>query len=374
MRETATFSEALFNCIIWGLLCVLLFPVLKKPYILPKNKKYIVCFLLFVFCLYPFFAGDYFHYNVIYNETKQGFSRGLEDFYKWIILNICNSYTFFRIIVWGGALWLTLSAYKRIRPLDGLSITFFSLLYLPWFSYARVSLAMASIFMGLCLIVKPINRRHFLSYTLGLLIMCCSVFFHRTAIIGIIAAFGSFLLKNPNKKKLLIIMALFPLSILILKSLLSNFLTLDLDYDTYVTGQQRDLYLSSDETASGLSIGIGPYISVFLTRAPLFLIGFAYIYSIWKGVFCAFQKPVQIISSYAFIIILIALAFSFNLGVNTYVFYYRSLNFAMIPSAVFLAQLRYYGIMPTLYKWIYYSTLWGVVYTLVYSIYCSFFI
>lgn len=373
MRDTATFSEAIFNTLIWVLLFIALIPGRSKPYLLSKGRKLLVFFLLLLFCLFPFFGGDYFHYLEYFRDVKQGFTWGIEEVYVWLITN-SPSYTFFRLTVWGPALLLTLMAYKRIAPLDNLSLSFFSLLYLLWFSYARVSLAMAIIFWGLCLMAKPFERRKIISYILGLVIICCSVFFHRSALIGVIAAVGSLFMKNINKKFIIFVISFFPFLVVIMKLLLSEFLTFDLDYETFVTSQHRDIYLSeetNDSLKSGLSLGVGPYISVFLTRLPLFLVAISYGYSVVKGYYNHFIEPARIISSYSFIIILIAFAFSLDLGVSTYVFYYRTLNFAMIPSAVFLAQVKIQGKMSRTFKLIYFISLLGVVYTLIYTIYSS---
>lgn len=378
MRDIATFPEAFFNFVLWVVIFISIRPVINKPYLFSKKRKYWVFFLLFVFCLYPFFGGDYFHYLELYNDTKAGYSRGLEEVYIWIIRNIGFSYTFFRLLIWGAALWLTISAYKRIAPLDNLSIALFSVLYLPWFSYARVSLAMALIFWGLCLISKPKENRKFFSYIIGLAAIVSSVFFHRTAPIAITAILGSLLLRNPTKKSLILVLVLFPVAVYFLKYALSEFMSVDLDYDSFITERKRDSYLNDDDSANlkiGLSaisvMGIGPYISVFFTRAPLLLVGIAYFYSIVKGYFKDFRTPVKYVSSYAFLIILIAIAFSLDLGFNTYTFYYRTLNYAMIPSALFLSQIKSQGRMPAFFRWIYYLSLFGVIYTLVYTMYCS---
>lgn len=378
MRDIATFSEALFNFILWVVLFISIQPIVNKPYLFSKARRYWVCFLLLVFCLYPFFGGDYFHYIELYNDTKAGYSRGLEEVYIWIIRNISFLYTFFRLLVWGAALWLTISAYKRIAPLDNLAIAFFSVLYLPWFSYARVSLAMALIFWGVCLISKPNEQRKILSYLIGLAAIVCSVFFHRTAPIAMIALLGSLLLRNPTKKSLILVLISFPIAVYLLKYGISEFMSVDLDYDSFITERKRDSYLN-DEDSAGLKIGlsaisvmgIGPYISVFFTRAPLLLVGIAYFYAVVKGYFKEFQTPVKYVSSYTFVIILIAIAFSLDLGFSTYAFYYRTLNYAMIPSALFLSQIRIQGKMPVLFRWIYYSSIFGVFYTLVYTMYCS---
>ena len=369
-REKATIIELLIDLFLWMALLILLHPVLSPPHVLQRKRKYLAYIFLLLFCLFPFFGGDYYHYLEIFNNTKAGISQHLEDIYVWYIVNFCESYHIFRLGVWGLALILTISAYKHLRVISDLAFFYFAVFYILWFSYARVSLAMAAIFWGICFIAKPIQKIKYLSYGIGFLVMGSSVFFHRSASIGIIAAIMALLFKNPNKKTVFFLCIMFPISLYFLQSFLIDFMEMDLDYDDYISGRFRDDYLTSDKKG-GLSLGIGPYISVFFTRSPLFLIGYAYIYSAITGIFKMFPLYSKIISSYAFLIILMSFAFLFDYGYNTYTLYYRTLNFAMIPSSVFLAQIKVTNCMPHLYKLIYYTTLFGVFYTLVYNAYTT---
>lgn len=363
--------QAFFNLALWGIILFTLYPTTKYPYRLLKSRKYIGLFFILLFCLYPFFGGDYFHYMETYSDAKlKGSYYHLEDVYVWIIQNLCNSYFQFRLIVWGCALLLIVVAYRRLETNSDLPLFYFGVFYLPWFSYARVSLAMALIFYGLSILVKPPKRFVVVGYVISLLALGSSLFFHRSAFIGIIASMGALFLRNPKKKTIFIIIAIFPVLMIILESLLNDFMSFDLGYDDYITGRLRDSYLTN-ENSTGLGIGIGPYISVFFTRAPLFVIAVTYVYCVIKGYFKELEKSNRIISSYAFLIVLISFIFFVNPAFNTYVLYYRTLFFAMIPSAVFLTQLKKSGKVPQLYKLVCGSTIFGVFYTLLYALYSS---
>lgn len=372
IRESATFWEVVFDLSLWLAIYASLKPVLKAPYtILNRNQRWAYVFIL-LFCLFPFFGGDYFHYILNYDAAKSGGYAHIEDIYVWFIENWCTSYHMFRLGVWGTALLVLFTSYKYISNNIGLVLFFFGVLYLPWFSYARVSLAMALIFCGLCLCVKPINKLKKISFLFGLSIMLTSIAFHRSAFIGIVCALGSLFFGKPNRKTIIILSILFPLAIFVLTYALGLFMSLDLGYDDFISGRQRDDYLL-DENTGGLAMGIGPFIMVFLTRAPMFIVAFAYIYYAFKGYFTDFTYSERIISSYSFLVILLALVFSFDLGFNTYSLYYRTLTFSHIPSAIFLSKIYLSGRSPRLYKWIYIPTIIGVLYTLVYSAYCTFF-
>lgn len=369
MRESATFFEILFNIFLWGSLYLTLKPVLNIPYRLTIRKVYVAYLILLLFCLFPFFGGDYFHYINIFDEVKLGYYAHVEEFYLWLI-KYCNSYHLFRFCVWGLALFLTIKSFKRLDINYHLALFFFGVIYLPWFSYARASLAMASIFYGLSFIARPIDKRKFISLLVGFSFLFLSIIFHKTAVLGIVCALCSMFLKKANRKIIIILFIFFPIIVYILSFLINQFMNVDLGYDDFITGRQRDNYLTN-ATKTGLSMGVGPFIMVFFSRAPLFIVAFSYIYLVYKGYYKTFSDSVKIVSSYAFVLILLAIMFSLDLGYNTYVLYYRTLNFAHIPSAVFLAYIYSQKCIPRLFKFCYYSSLFGVIYTLIYSAYCT---
>ena len=370
LPDSATFIQVVFNLVLWVILFALMKPACAFPYSLNVQRRSIAIIGILLFCLFPYFGGDYFNYNEIFVYLKVGRDVSIEEVYKLIIKNCGYSYTFFRLIIWGVAVFFTLTAYKRLEVSFDLALFFFVAFYLPWFSYARVSLAMALIIFGLSLISRPIKRKKVLSVILGLLFIGCAEYFHRSAVIGITAALGSLFLINANKRIVLIVGVFFVFMIIALRYLIIYFLSLDLSYDTFISGEQRNYYLLDSNAGSGVE-GIGASIMNILTRLPLILVAFLYIIVVYKGFYRSLPISVRVISSYSFILIMIALGFSYNLGFNTYVLYYRTLNFAMIPSAVFLASLKENHIKSELFKIIYYLSLIGIVYTLVYTIYCT---
>lgn len=371
MQESANFFQTFFNLVLWIMTFVLIKPALRYPYTISKHRRFLVYFLMILFCIYPFWGGDYFHYKEYFIEYKSGGYCPLEDSYKWILDNLGYSYSFFRLIVWGMALFILFKAYKMIEIRYELALFYFIALYLTTFSYARVSLSMAFILLGLVIIIRQ-KSSLFFNVIISIILFSFAELFHRSAIIGIIAALISLFLINANKKRIILICFIFPIIVLSFAFLLNQFLTFDLNGDTFVTDRHRDAYFSSD--VDDLSFpGWGPYISILLSRVPLICIAILYIWVIFKGYFYIFPRSVRLVSSYGFVIIILAIVFMFDFGINTYVLYYRTLNFAILPSAVFLAALKQYGINLKLINIIYYVSLWGVFYILIYRTYCTFF-
>lgn len=370
MKETATFLEIVFDLFLWSCIFISIKSIRRQPHYVKSGYFKLACLLCMAFCLFPFFGGDYFHYNDSYEQAKIGGYAHMEYIYVCFIQNWCYSYHMFRLGVWGLALFITVQAFKRFEVNSQLAFFFFAVIYLPWFSYARASLAMAFIVLGLSFIAKPIARWHSFSFILGICLMIISLAFHRTAPIGIVCALGSLFFKNPSRKTIVLLCILFPCAVFVLSYALNMFMNIELGYDDYITGRQRDDYLTGD-AEGGLSMGIGPYIMVFFARAPLFVVAVTYIYCAFKGIFKTFPKSIKVISSYAFLLILLAIAFSFDLGFNTYTLYYRTLIFAHIPSAIFLAQLCSSNCTPRLFKCIYYPSVFGILYTFIYTAYCA---
>lgn len=371
MQESASLFQMIFLLSVWILIFIIMKPSFYYPYKVVKQNRNVAIFLTLIFCLYPFWGGDYFHYKSMFFEYKAGEYIPLEYPYKWIMDHLPSSYVLFRFVVWGGALLILFRVYKTIALNYDLCLFFFMTMYLPWFSYARVSLAMSLLILGLTMMVSPNYGKYRRRKFIGLLILLASGFFHRSAFIGMIAAVGALFLLNLNKKRLFLILMSFPFLVLLMQFVINKFMLIDLDYDTFITVNHRNLYLNNTDDIQAIS-GWGERISNFLTRTPLILIGYLYILTVYKGYYKSMPKTIRAISSYAFIIILIAIVFSFDLGYSTYVLYYRTLTFAMIPSAVFLSYIREQKIkLSKLNNIVYYMGILSAFYALLYTTYCT---
>ena len=111
-------------------------------------------FFSILFCLIPFWGGDYFHYMEIFPMLKQGWNQlNVEEIYEFFA-RYSPDYHFFRFIIWGTAFWLVCKCIRILHLNFDLSIFFFTSLFLYKFSYARVSLCMAIMYLGLAVMSK----------------------------------------------------------------------------------------------------------------------------------------------------------------------------------------------------------------------------
>lgn len=366
--EEITIYQGLFDLFLWGIIFVVLRPAFKPPFKLKKSSRIIGIGLILLFCLFPFWAGDYFHSRDTFLNIKYGGLSHFESVYVWIINNVATSYFMFRLIVWGAALTILLLAYKRIGFSFDLALFFFGALYLPLFSYARASLAMAILLLGLSFFYVPLAKSKVLSTVLGLVVISCSFFFHRSAVIGIFAVLMAFFLKENSKKKTLLLLTLIPIGVMLLSTLLDNVLMLDLDTVDEVMNNKIDSYMGRDAAEKG----IARKLSDFLTRAPMFISAILYIVLVIKGDYQRFTIPERAVASYMFCIMLIAFGFSLNHGYNTYVFYYRTINYALPANALFLTSIKGRKLGGPLFKVIYIMALAAACYSLLYSTYMGY--
>lgn len=374
MQESASFIQVILDMALWISAVLLLKPCFKYPYLTNNTSRNISVLLVIVFCTYAFWGGDYFHYFEIYNEARHDFYGyfHLENVYRWIIDNVAFTYTIFRIIVWGGALLLLIATYRRSSPNSDLCLFYFVACYLCMFSYSRTSVSIALILLGLSFLANPKSKSKLWSTILCVAIIGSSVFFHRTAVIGIVAAVAALFLRNAGKKTLIVMIIVMPLIVVAMQYVLDYFMLMDLDEDAYVSARHRDRYmLSTSGRGRAVVGGIGERISAYLTRIPLYLSGVLFIHMLASGKFRLFSKTEKIISAFAFTTVLIALCFLIDLGYNTFTLHYRTLNFAMPANAVFLAAVHRLGFNNKILKFIFWLSVLGQFYNLAYSAYCA---
>ena len=331
-----------------------------------NNQKYwFAVFLFFLFCLFPAWGGDYFHYREAFRVLKNGYFSHMEEVYIYIVKNIANTYFEFRLIVWGGAAYLLLKTFKNLSLDSKIALCVFCLLFMPRFSYARVSLAMVLGFFGASIILKRFN---FWRLITGLVLIGVSFFFHKTAAFGIGVILLSFLLNRfLNKKVIILLIALIPVMIIIMENALTSFVDLDLADLEGLNIANGQRYLGDEIEQTGL----GTRISEYLMRLSYYSILVEYVLFHIKGLYKGLPSSMKVFSTSSFLIILFASLFIFDLGFSTGLIYNRFMYFAMIPSGCFIAFCVKEKYFP---KWTKFVLLTGIVscsYALVYSFYLS---
>lgn len=371
MRESAGFIQVFFNLALWFSIYIVLKPSYAYPYVVKESNKRLGLLLILLFCLYPFWGGDYFHYKEIFNDfVRNGILSGQEAIYEWIFRTFGLSYTLVRLVIWGLAIFILTWSYRRTYPNYALILFIFGLCYLPTFSYARVSLAMSLILLGLTFIVNHGKVSRFISIVCGAILLLSAALFHKSAPIGISMALVSLFLRDATKKKMAVVLLMIPIAVFALQYALNYFFFMELDADTYISDRTRSTYFEMDESGTD-SLGIGELLGFFLQQGTGYLVALLYIIIAWTGKLNKFTETEKVISAYAFCITLLSVGFSFDLGYSLRVLQYRTLFFAFPADAVFLAAVHRHGFKKKLFRFIFYLTILGTAYQLLYATYLS---
>lgn len=354
----------LLNIIMIGCNYLVLKKSFKTPYHTTTGKYRLGVFLCLLFCIFSFWGTDWFHYLKAYVLIKDGFGTNLENVYEWIIQNISPNYLLFRLVVWGSAMYLFVKTANNLSVSKELVLLLFSIIYIIWFAYARVSLAMAMAFYGYSLIIK--KNHNFRSALLGIVILLSSYFFHKSATFAIGVVALAMLLKRYPRYTIWILLIAFPLAIVYAKIGVARFIMSDIGGDGEIasymaTGQS---YMEYD----GEIRGIGAFLHSLFERIPYYLtacLGFGII----RQKKIIIPNDIKAFIVLQILLVLISSIFAFNLGVNTSTIYVRFLRFAAIPTTIVMAYLYQSGYRNKYVKRTIQIAVCGTLYALLYSFY-----
>lgn len=357
-----------FNVLLWGILNILTKDGFSTGY-LTKKRTNVIVVLILVFCLFSFWGQDWFGYLKYFDVIKSGEDiLSLEYPYKWIIKNLSPNYIIFRLIIWGSALFFFYETLKKLRLNIPVAFYFFTSIYLIWFSYARVTLAMAMIFYGLALLHSN-ERRKFWTIIKGWGFILLSFYFHKSSffcIIVVVMVELVLMLRLNRKGVLCLIFAFVPLFLYILSYVLKSSVLFIMDDETSVLNNYMNSgssYLLSEDK----NIGIGAFISVLLERLPYFLIAYLCVGSIVKKV--ELSKQLEPFIWILILLVLEASLFAFDLGMNTNVLYGRLMRYTQIPACIVLTYFYTNNIYAKYIRYIYKLAILGSLYSLLYVLY-----
>lgn len=206
-----------------------------------RNKNVVSWILLLIFCVFAPWDPDYFSF-------AEGFYTSLKDFrdplYYYISQISLGSYSIFRFIIWGLALFLLHKTIKRFNIHKNTALFIFSISYLALFAQMRGSLGLVSYCYGLSLLLMNNNNNRSTTSIIGILFIGLSYFGHRGMIVPILLTPLIFL-----KPKRIYILALMIVGITlaqIAESLLSSIST-------------GELVLNANSALSGAEEGLVSY-------------------------------------------------------------------------------------------------------------------
>lgn len=342
--------------------------VLKYPHYLNSLKRKWIIVTLFVFSLFSFYNTDWFHYQSLYEPMKKDLFTHVEPVFYFIAQNLSFDYISFRMIVWGGGLLIVILSIKKLPLNYGLTLFLFALISLPKYSYSRVSLSMALIFMGMIVYQKA----KFLYKILGGLILGCSFFFHKSAIFGIMVAVLVIISSNMNKRTMFILFSIFVMAIVfIMSNEMNTFLSMDVDNDaggleqSFASGQKHMV------KEDGFR-GIGGLIQLYSERLT-YCMGAFLSYQCISKQWDAIPNDMLAIMKMQLVIVVISMLFLIDVGVNLSVIHIRFLRFSIIPTSLILSYVYENRIYPKITSFSVSVGFFASTYTVCYSFYNTFF-
>ena len=357
-----------------NLLLIFILYSISKPAFYNKSLSNLqqnsVIFLILLFCLFSFWGKDWFGYLRYFSEIKQGYEVStIETIYNHLG-KFCPNYIIFRLIIWGSAFVLFYKTLKLLPINRNLALFFFCTIFLIWFSYARASLAMATMFYGYTKMATT-NKRLSLKWIIGILILCVSFYLHKSAIIAMIAIMTTELLKGANKKIVIIgSIIVFPLLVFFLKFQFGDIVEQLLVDDGSILNDYAttgNAYLESDR----LTVGPGVLIQMILERLPYYLLAIISIKALLASK-CQIPNSIQQFMMVIIILIFISSIFAFELGLNTSAVYGRMMRYLQIPACVVLSYCYANNIYPRFTKYTYSIFFISTCYSLLYVLYNSY--
>lgn len=360
------FSNILVLCYLY----ITLKPALNYPFELSNKRIFTTKAVLLLFCLFSFWGTDWYGYLSYFESVKQGWGEHVpvENIYIWLMEEL-PSYLMFRIVVWGGALLFLFKMINNLRLNKGQFLFFFCCISLIWFSYARVSLAMAIMFCGVSFLLK--NRENHgnntINFLFGIFLIVGSFYFHKSSVIGIVAIGFALLLRRLGSKRGIRLMILsFPIFLFAFQSIFSSLFEELIADDTSILNEYAVAGAGHLDAQKGVQ-GIGIIIQRFLEWTPSYLT----VYICYKALSDKIEMPQGIIlMMYSLCsIVFVSSLFAFDLGLNTSILYIRMMRFAQIPFCICITYLYENGLYLKQVRTAYSLGILSCVYATTYMLY-----
>ena len=359
----------IFNLLLYILLIgVYIYPIYFKRRIVPHAKadaklNFVFFFIaVTLFCTFGFPGDDFAGYANVFNSIlRTGKNSHFEPVYVWLINNVTPIYYVWRFIVWGGATLLLLMGFRRLGLQSVSSYAAITVFYLTTLYFMRGNLGVSIMFYGLTFLLVPYRKIKGVGYFLGVLIICCSYFFHKSMLISLALLVPAFFITF-NRKVMLCSWVLFPLAVYGISYALDYMMKNGLGASDMLISRYSQHYASTAHFEANWN---GILFNTFQYGASFFTIYAVYRYNL------ATKLPyaMKFFFNYWYIWVYIALACNFQEIGGWY--FPRFMYMSNLPWAVFMAYL-YQSSKNT--KYIRIITLWaavGSLYMLCYSIYKS---
>ena len=337
---------------------------LNIPYNYSSGKRLLFLFGVAVFAITCFINGDFYHYQEMvhsYDFSEWASNHG-EPVYGYIIQLVNRNYLLFRIVVWGGALFLVSKLVSQLG-LEDYKVVFYLLSsYILTFSYARATLAFSIYYLGVVFCVAP-NNRSLLKRVIGIALILISYSFHHSLIIAI--AITPIIFIPFNKRTILLVFILIPIIFGLFSNLINSVLVSGEFLDNEELASQISFYAERSTEAINWKGKIYEWSNFATFFVPLIIVTY---YSYFKNKI-VFPFYIEAFFKIAFSLILFAVMFLF-LDIEGKVFFYRVLFMTFIPLSIIVYYTAIYGIIKRkMYLFLLLLGLSAQLYRFIYSMY-----
>lgn len=233
--------------------------------------------MIILFCVFAFWDTDYYGYleslkliDFRFPDAEQ--QTHLEPLYVWIAHFVKGDYTIFRLCIWGISYMLFIKTLQNLDIYNRQAIALFIVYFLLTFSYARVSLGMASLFYGASLILK--NDKWHIGYALniylGLIMLLLAYNAHKSMIVAI-ALFPLIFLRLNKYTLLLIATAFISAAVLVGADIMSDLLfsnTVNDEYGEFIQASATN-YFTADTNDRGIASQLISFIQIVSLALPI---------------------------------------------------------------------------------------------------------
>ena len=281
----------------------------------PRVVLFIVLLLLIVFCA----TGDYWSYRGWYDFDYE--NAHFEPMWEYLRSLIPWGFDLFKLIIWGGCLWLYTLMCKWNKSDLLISFSLFALFYIINYSYARATVAYMILLFAYYLLIR-LKEKHSRHRILMLLTIAVCIWFgiqlHRSMPMLLAIMVAAFFLR-PQKNVFIALLLFFPVISIV-------FNTFFYPYIVAYTAEEADVsrlievYLFEDTR------GLMAFIRQLIEHLPMLLLFFVSFVNILKSK--ESSNTVKSISFLAFLIVYFAFLFYTIREGNGLPLFYRTINMA----------------------------------------------
>lgn len=286
-----------------------------------------------LFCTFAFSNGDFINYAMGFKTmVRTGESSHFEKVYVWLVNHITQIYIAWRMIIWGGATYITLLAFKRLGLKSIPSYAALTVCYLTTLYIMRGNLGVAVMLYGLTLLINPLKGKLHLSYVLGVALMLISYFFHKSMILSL-ALLVPALMVDFDRRKILLCILLYPVAYFVIGYLLEYMGSNGLDgADAQISSYSRH-YAQTKQFVANAN-GLFGYLVTF--GASFYTVYFAYKVNLVTKL----PKGIKLFFNYWFLWVYMA-AVCYPQAIGGW-YFSRFMFMSNLPWAVFLAYVYGY--------------------------------